>query len=147
MPLSLRDTLQLQEAHQNLSASSLTCPVCGNPAVLKDSRVVYGRYYGYLWTCKNYPECNTYVGCHRGTTNPLGTLANPNLRRARMRAHRVFDAVWKSGKLTRKQAYALLREKMCLTEQEAHIAKFTLAQCYTVYQLFKESPDGQTKLL
>jgi len=51
------------------------------------------------------------------------------LREARRRAHRAFDAIWMSGLTTRTRAYAWLQKIMHLKKREAHIARFTREQC------------------
>lgn len=87
------------------SGRDLECPMCGASARLVNSKQIYGKYFGLMWVCENYPECNCYVGCHMGTTKPLGNLANKATRKARMRAHSVFDKLWKDGIMPRKIAY------------------------------------------
>jgi ssDNA-binding Zn-finger/Zn-ribbon topoisomerase 1 len=113
------------------------CPYCGSHALLRHSREVYGRTYGFMWVCTNFPECDAYVGAHKNSNKPLGTLANKELRDLRVRAHNVFDRVWRQGGLTRSQAYKLLREKMGMTEDEAHIAKMNAEQCKRVLAEFR----------
>jgi hypothetical protein len=36
------------------------------------------------------------VGCHKGTTKPLGRLADAELREWKKRAHAAFDPVWQA---------------------------------------------------
>ena len=105
------------------------CPNCGSPVSLKNSEIVYGKDYGWIYLCDNYPTCNSFVGTHRGTIKPLGTLANKELRELRKECHRLFDLRWKSGIMNRKQAYKLLQEIMNLSEKDAHIAMFNKEQC------------------
>ena len=56
---------------------SITCDYCGRPAQLTDSAIVYGRSYGLIYYCA---PCQAWVGVHKGTTTPLGRLANHELR-------------------------------------------------------------------
>src|SRR5690349_1108918 len=106
------------------------CPYCGDAAKLVNGSVIYPNREDLaeklLWYCG--PPCNAYVGCHPGTNKPLGTLANAELRRARMATHSIFDPLWKTGKFTRKGAYAWLMKQMNLTKYNCHIAKFDLKQ-------------------
>lgn len=88
-----------------------------------------------FWRC---PRCQAYVGCHPGTEKPLGSTANAELRQARMAAHDVFDQLWKSNELTKRDAYIWLRVSMFLSEDECHISMFDLEQCQTVVRLCKE---------
>lgn len=135
---AFRNALNLQEERAEGLAPDVTlhCPVCGARAVLKDSRAIYGVFHGFVWACPNLAICDTYVGCHRNSHSPLGTLADAPTRRARGRAHRLFDSIWKSGRLSRKDAYRLLQQKMGLSERDAHIAKFTLSQCNKLCDIF-----------
>jgi len=114
------------------------CPECGAEPVLTDrSAVGYGAEgSGMVWTCSKYPSCDTYVGCHPGTTRPLGTLAGGELRSIRKQAHRAFDWAWKHGGMTRSGAYGLLSEKLSLPEDEAHIAMMDEARCRETIQAF-----------
>lgn len=61
----------------------LKCPYCGGNSKLIDSKLIYGRSYGMFYACENYPECDAYVGTHKGTVWPRGTLANEELREYR----------------------------------------------------------------
>lgn len=58
-------------------------------------------------------------------------LVNP----ARIRAHEVFDELWKSGLMSRKAAYAWLARAMELPPGRAHIAQFNVEQCERVVEL------------
>lgn len=107
-----------------------TCPECGNPGRLVDSSIVYGRSYGPIWYC----DCckgATYVGCHKGTNEPLGTMATARLRYYRKRAHAAFDPLWKNktAKMDRDEAYWWLASRMGLEKDECHIAMFDEEQC------------------
>ena len=115
----------------------LTCPYCNGKAVLVHSSVVYpGSDYGNLWVCENYPECDSYVGCRRFRANgdePLGSLANAELREARKRAHAAFDPLWQSTRfISRSDAYRWLSEELEIPENECHIGMFDVSQCRRV---------------
>ena len=108
------------------------CPYCGATATLIDSAEIYGKSYGWSWKC---PTCaDVYVGCHRGSTVPLGTLANPSLRLARCRAHAAFDKIWKRVG-SRDQAYAWLAEKLEIPSESCHIAMMDEQTCTKVCEL------------
>ena len=59
----------------------------------------------YLYVCDRYPACNSYVAAHRATRQPMGSLADGELRHKRIQAHRAFDRLWRSGLMTKKEAY------------------------------------------
>ncbi len=122
-----------------------TCPYCGADLKLEDSAVVYdGKSYGDIWMCKNYPECNAYVGCHNGTAVPKGFPANKKLRVARIHAHHMFDPMWKGENKvfkSRHSAYAWMRDVMRLTKDRAHIAMLTVFQCMILVEKIKEKRE------
>jgi ssDNA-binding Zn-finger/Zn-ribbon topoisomerase 1 len=108
----------------------LRCPFCGGLATLRDNEILYGgRSFGNSYICENYPKCDTYVGVHKATNKPLGTLADAELRKLRNQCHTKFDPLWKTKKMKRKKVYEWLAKEMNL--QEAHIAEFTKEQCKT----------------
>lgn len=68
------------------------CPYCKENAQQVQGDALYPhrpdlKQKTFYW-CK---PCDAYVGCHPGTTDPLGTLANKNLRFQRGLAHCAFD--------------------------------------------------------
>lgn len=54
---------------------------------------------------------------------------NHQRKRWRIAGHKVFDALWLSGRMSRTQAYRWLAEKMRLRAEECHFHKFSVAQC------------------
>ena len=89
------------------------CPYCGSAVELKDSAVVYhGRSYGPIYLCSRWPECDAYVGVHKGTERPLGRLANAELREWKKRAHAAIDDLWKPGRYSRHKVYAIVSDMM-----------------------------------
>jgi ssDNA-binding Zn-finger/Zn-ribbon topoisomerase 1 len=101
------------------------CPYCGSQPVLKYSND--GR--PPVWVCAGWPTCDAKVGVHPDTTVPLGTLANYELRLARIRAHDALDKLWAHNRLSRQHAYNELAEFLGLTLEQAHIGLFDLALC------------------
>lgn len=99
------------------------CPDCGSSMVLRDSK--YGPFYG----CSEYPNCKATHGAHKNTGKPLGIPANKKTKKARMRAHDSFDQLWKDKHMNRSEAYEWMQEAMELSEDEAHIGRFTEEQC------------------
>lgn len=115
----------------------VSCPYCGQQAEYVDSAEIYGRSYGMVYLCR---PCDAYVGVHEGTDQPLGRLANRELRRWRNRAHAMFDPLWQRGRFRRRRndAYAWLAEKMGLPKEETHIAMFDIPQCKQVIQIMND---------
>lgn len=90
--------------------------------VLRQSK--YGLFYG----CVEFPNCKAAHGAHPDG-KPLGTPADQATKKARIRAHDSFDQLWKDKHMTRGEAYVWMQEAMDMTEDEAHIGKFTSDQC------------------
>lgn len=98
------------------------CPECGEPMVLRNSK--YGLFYG----CSSFPRCKATHGAHKDG-RPLGIPADKKTKKARMRAHDVFDQLWKDKHMSRPEAYEWMQEAMDMSEEEAHIGRFTEEQC------------------
>ncbi|WP_313529249.1 zinc-finger-containing protein [Anaerotignum sp.] len=110
----------------------IRCPYCGAHAVLRPSTAVYqdkARPGRYVYVCARYPLCDSYVGAHKGTLLPMGTLANGDLRNKRIQAHRAFNRLWESGAMKKWQAYQWMQAKFGLCSKQAHIAMFSTYMC------------------
>ena len=116
--------------------NTIRCPYCGANAKLRPASVVYGEMtldnHAYVYVCDRYPACDAYVGAHAESKLPMGTLANGDLRNKRIRAHRAFDQLWKSGRMTKKEAYRWLQMQFGLPREQAHIAMFGEYMCERV---------------
>ena len=104
---------------------------CGTPAALATGADVYPHrpdlHSKRFWVCPSCP--NSYVGCHPGTSDALGTPADVATRKARQTTHRWFDRIWRKGGVKRTEAYAWLRVEMGLRKADCHISMFSAEQC------------------
>lgn len=127
------------------------CPYCGQPAALVDTKEIYGRSYGPAWLCR---PCDAYVGCHKGTTLPLGTLADKVTRAARISFKARFNKLWEPligtsnrSAMTRDQAYEALSAKLQLPLESCHGALFDAEMCQkgiaAVRELILELPPDR----
>lgn len=119
----------------------LPCPECGAPLVLKDSK--FGKFYGCSrW---RFTGCKGSHSAHRDTGKPMGVPAKQEVKRARHEAHRVFDEIWTTGRMSRKRAYQWMQKVLQLTKRDAHIANFSMEQCARlieeVHRLSKSRPE------
>lgn len=114
------------------SKPEVYCPYCGAEAFLVDDTAVYQKSYGgKVWLCS---PCKAWVGCHKNSKNhiPLGRLANASLRKLKIRAHALFDPLWKAAKQhrgwtqshARAKAYSWLAKSMDIPCSECHIGMF-----------------------
>lgn len=126
----------------------LVCADCGAPLQLRASRQArMSPFYG----CSKYPSCQSAHSAHPDG-RPKGVPGNKETRKARIRAHTVFDQLWKfdsplkKNRLTRSQAYAWMRMNLGLTRAEAHIGNFDEAQCDRLIQAVLQAfPRLQTR--
>lgn len=125
-----------------------SCPYCGRLSKLVDSEIIYGTSYGLVYDCR---PCDAYVGVHKGTTKPLGRLADKELREWKKRAHAAFDPFWQgplesekeekgrldSGAKRRHRGYAYwcLSTHMNIPKEQCHIGMFSVEQCREVVRI------------
>lgn len=124
-----------------------TCPACGQSARLVPASTVYGGSLPdrYLWLC----DCTAglyYVGCHPGTTDPLGTLADRGLRNLRRIVHDWLDPIWKQGRVPRSVVYAWLARQMGIDRETCHVAHFDRAECFAALTALKAHPYHARRL-
>lgn len=124
--------------NKEISLSSImkgkVCPYCKRRSVFVDSSEVYGTSYGMIYLCR---PCKAWVGVHKGTNKSLGRLANSNLREYKKEAHKYFDQIWKSGKMTRHGAYKWLSNELHIKKEFTHIGMFNEETCQKVINLSK----------
>lgn len=116
------------------------CDVCGGPVSFVTDDVIYGALSGhwpYRYLCDD-ERCGAHIGCHLNTDRPLGTMATEETRRARQAAHAIFDPLWKTGKMKRRQAYGWLAEKLHIDRALCHIGEFSVEQCKEVVRVCTE---------
>lgn len=118
------------------------CPYCRTTADLVSGGEVYPHrpdlHEKWFYRCT---PCDARVGCHPDTKEPLGRMANAELRVAKMEAHEYFDMIWKrecAGLMKRKEAYAWLAGAMGIDKNDCHIGMFDLEQCKRVVELSKD---------
>lgn len=107
-----------------------TCRFCADTVELVENSVIYrGRSFGdwpYAYWCGG---CHAYVGLHPDTDLPLGTLADKRTRDARNTCKKSFEAIWRDGYMTRKQAYQWLADQMGIGVDQCHFGLFEPQQC------------------
>lgn len=58
--------------------------------------------------------CKCYVGTHKKSGNPLGTIPSKEIKRLRIEIHNKYlDPLWKSGKFKRNDLYKELSQLVC----------------------------------
>ena len=114
------------------------CPYCENKTEWVSNEQIYGRRLGrsyMIWLCH---PCDAYVGCHKNSRNPLGTLANAVTRKWRQLAHQMFDPLWRENHMSRLEAYQLLNKKL---KGRVHMGKADVKQCKEIIHLCNSDPE------
>ena len=128
---------------------SLSCVECGRQGVLTDGDRVYPHrpdlHDRSFYVC----PCGARVGCHKGTTDPLGRPCGPATARARNAAHAAFDPLWKTKiaqgfkkREARGAGYLWLAREMGLAPPDCHISHFDRAQALQVVAIVKAWRDA-----
>jgi hypothetical protein len=102
---------------------NMRCPYCSSSVHLRKADGIYKNNGSdtQLYVCSKYPECDSYVRVHPGTTVPVGSLANAKLRTLRVTAHKHFDKLHEPGIMTKKEAYSWLAFMLQSPMSQAHI--------------------------
>lgn len=118
----------------------MRCPYCGAIARYRSADGIYKDNSGntMLYVCSNYPECDSYVRVHKGTKIPVGSMANPQLRKLRREAHEHFDLLYQSGLMTKQEAYLWLADIVSSPLSEAHIGHLGEYYCKKVIEKSEE---------
>ncbi len=111
------------------------CRYCGGKIVKTHSNVLYRKGKESIYLCT---MCNAYVGCYKGTDQPMGKVANTVLRLKRQETHQVFDRFWKGCGWTRSAAYRWLAGELRLPVGEAHIGMMEMDDCEKVIRLCRD---------
>jgi len=111
------------------------CLECGKMAKLVKGDAIYPHrpdlYHKNFWLCR----CGAYCGCHGATTRPLGFPAGAETRRARNAAHAAFDPLWKSGKMTRREAYTWLASQLGIAPEDCHVGMMRADRAWQVAEI------------
>jgi zinc-finger-containing domain len=114
----------------------VTCPYCGGDAGLYTGSSLFPRkerlHDEFFYRCE---PCDAIIGCYPGTTCPKGILANRQLQKARLRAHKAFDPLWEKGFISRSNAYEWLARQMRVHIDDCHMSLFDLEQCRKVVEI------------
>jgi len=124
-------------------ASGIVCPYCSRAACLVDGVMIY-PHRSDLHDKKFYlcPPCDAYVGCHPGTTRPLGRLANTELRAAKIEAHAAFDPLWREvDSRKRSEAHRWLADRLGIPWKECHVGEFDVETCKRVVKICNEAKE------
>lgn len=112
-----------KKKRKGLNYGQMRCPYCGSSVVYRSADGIYhdNSKDTMLYVCSHYPECDSYVRVHQGTNIPVGSMANHELRTLRRTAHYYFDQLYRSGYMTKQDAYQWLADLISAPISQAHI--------------------------
>lgn len=121
------------------------CPYCGKQAELVKGWQIYPNAETWgnanFWACF---DCEAWVGCHRrnrkyGRTGeePLGRLANAELRTAKRHVHRLLDPLWQRKGIRRSEVYKLLARRLGIAVRDCHVGEFDVERCRDAYRVLQ----------
>ena len=112
----------------------MKCPYCGGSVTYRSADGIYRENPRgvMLYVCSRYPSCDAYVRVHEGTTIPVGSLANGELRALRRETHQWFDRLYREGIMTKDDAYEWLSELISAPRAQAHIGFLGEYRCRQV---------------
>ena len=130
-----------------MNPSAMRCQYCGGTVVLRSADGIYrdNPNHTMLYVCSNYPHCDAYVRTHPGTNIPVGTLANRKLRMLRNEAHHQFDQLYRSGSMSKQDAYLRLADLLQMPLSKAHIGYLGEYYCNEVIAESKKLLDMHQK--
>lgn len=108
------------------------CPNCNKPAPWVENKEMYGRNYGKSYMCYYCKPCDTYVGCHNNTRQPLGTMAGKDLRDMRRKVHAKIDPLWRSGEHSRGHVYSAISKSLGYTY---HTGESNMDTCKRILEM------------
>lgn len=128
--------MKKKKRRKGLQKGITRCPYCGSPVVYRSADGIYhdNSRHTMLYVCGRYPECDAYVRVHAGTSIPVGTMANHELRALRRTAHLYFDQLYLSGYMNKQDAYYWLADLVSAPLPEAHIGYLGEYYCKQVIE-------------
>ena len=111
------------------------CNLCNGRVQRVSNAVIYGRAYGskLAYRCN---RCLAYVGTHHNG-DALGLLSNQSMRYKKRECHRLFDPIWKKGRLTRSGCYIRLAMRLGIEDELCHFGYFNDAELDMVLDVLK----------
>ncbi|WP_436659778.1 zinc-finger-containing protein [Acinetobacter sp. P1(2025)] len=123
-------------------------PVHGSELYAEKNPLSKNMFYACL-------GCDAWVGMHKHSRKPFGSLANKELRNKRVVAHTLLDPLWarliEQFKLPKPQArtliYTWLSQKMGIPFEDCHIGMFDVEQCNMAMHHTRKLKDADLSFL
>lgn len=113
------------------------CNICGGKVVWISNDIIYGKLYGsgYMYFCT---KCHAYVGTHNNRPRKaMGILANKEMRKWKVRCHKLFDSMWYNSK-QRDYLYNKLADELNISVYDCHFGYFDIPMLQKSYDILKK---------
>ena len=113
------------------------CNICGGQVEFINNDLIYGSVFGSgkAYRCK---KCGAFVGTHKNNpTEPLGILADEEMRKLRKQCHELFDKRWSNNK-ERLIQYKWLAYKLDIPLSKCHFAMLDKCMLNKALAILKE---------
>ena len=119
-----------------------TCLHCEGGCRLTDGKEVYppcpDLHHKHFYVCDH---CDARVGCHPGTTTPLGYAADKPTRDARSMLHELMlDPLWNSApnpSRARRWTYKFLANALGIKREHCHTGMFSIERCREAWKAIR----------
>ena len=140
--------MKRKNKRQNALINTMRCPYCDSHVVLRSADGIYKKNSAdtMLYICARYPACDAYVRILPSTKQPIGSLANGELRALRWEAHQNFDRLYLSGIMTRKEAYVWLASTLQIPMSQTHIGHLGKYYCRQVIEESQRLLENRLKV-
>ncbi len=120
----------------------MICPYCDREAPWVENKELYRKNYGKSYMCYYCKLCDAYVGCHNNTREPLGTMANRELRALRIQAHHYLDMHWNFGSDRRNRRTKVYSEMASYFGFDVHVGSADIELCNKIIEYAKSLARG-----
>lgn len=110
----------------------IICDLCGEALIYQSLDVHPRGFWPVKYMCMN---CGASVGTHPHSVYPLGTMADPALRKKRMAVHMAIDYLWLNGGRTRQEVYELMSRLTGLPD--FHVGELSDIECDHAMRAFR----------
>lgn len=108
------------------------CTSCNEALVYRSLDVHPQGYWPVKYMCMN---CGASVGTHPYSVYPLGTMADPALRKKRMSVHHCIDYLWKDCGWIRNDVYRLMANLTGI--RDFHVGELSMVECEHAIRAFR----------
>lgn len=113
----------------------MNCPYCSKLAIWCENKEIYGKNYGKSYMVYLCKDCDAYVGCHKNSEIPLGTMATRELRTLRNKVHKLIDPLWQEKGMNRKEMYKILNDYF---GKQIHVAESNEETCTRIIEEYNQ---------